>query len=57
MPVIMILLSFYGPLPLGSIVLLLYVDDIIITGNDIAGISLLKVQSQDHFEMKVLILL
>uniref|UniRef100_A0A5B6YVD8 Putative gag-pol polyprotein n=1 Tax=Davidia involucrata TaxID=16924 RepID=A0A5B6YVD8_DAVIN len=36
----------------GCIVLLLYVDDMILTDDDTAGTVLLKSQLQDHFEMK-----
>lgn len=41
----------------GQIVLLLYVDDMIISSDDTAGISLLETQLQHHFEMKDLGLL
>ena len=35
-----------------SIAFLLYVDDMIITGDNITGIELSKNQLQDHFDMK-----
>lgn len=41
----------------GQIVLLLYGDDMIITGDDSEGISALKSQLQQHFAMKDLGLL
>ena len=37
---------------LGTIIVLLYVDDMIITGSDTAGISELKTSLSSHFEMK-----
>ena len=50
--VIMILFFFLRSSSLDSIVLLLYVDNMILTGEDIVGIQLLKNQLLTYFEMK-----
>ena len=43
---------FYRKSPRGIILLLLYVDDMVITGDDVAGIGVLKSSLGKYFEMK-----
>ncbi|XP_020249110.1 uncharacterized protein LOC109826492 [Asparagus officinalis] len=48
---------FYRPSASGTVILLLYVDDMIITGNDSSAITSLKQHFQSQFEMKDIVFL